>query len=213
MLDAAATAEETSKVKLCRTCGVQYRPQICQSHSVSNHPRWPWPVLLDLRWFRPAIVDVTQARAQPQCCELHLLSEVLVCHCCSSCWDRNISRGLQDHYSKLLPHICLCHMQDLTENVLKPTARDVADKLPGAAERLNEKVKANAEEVVGQLQSQVRGHCTVDTSVMLPASASASASAHAPCKHHHHAMMLIRGHRSGRQAYASSAVWPVTTSG
>ena len=65
--------------------------------------------------------------------------------------------------------MCLGRMQDLTENVLKPTARDVADKLPGAAERLNEKVKANAEEVVGQLQSQVRGNCAVDTSSTLPA--------------------------------------------
>ena len=40
--------------------------------------------------------------------------------------------------------------------MLKPTARDVADKLPEAAGHLNNKVKANAEEVVYQLQGQVR---------------------------------------------------------
>ena len=48
-----------------------------------------------------------------------------------------------------------CPLQDLTENVLKPTARDVADQLPEAAGRLNKKVKANAEDVVHQLQGQV----------------------------------------------------------
>ena len=47
-------------------------------------------------------------------------------------------------------------MQDLTENVLLPTAHDVADKLPEAAGRLNENIKANAADVVDQLKKQVR---------------------------------------------------------
>ena len=47
-------------------------------------------------------------------------------------------------------------LQKLTEDVLKPTAQEVADKLPEAAERLNDNIRSNTEDRVAQLQAQVR---------------------------------------------------------
>ena len=46
-------------------------------------------------------------------------------------------------------------LQKLTDDVLKPTAQEVAEKLPGAAQRFNDNLKANTDDLVAQLQAQV----------------------------------------------------------
>ena len=54
--------------------------------------------------------------------------------------------------------------QKLTDDVLLPTAHEVADKLPEAASRFNEKLSANVEELVAKLQGQVRSCSVFDCS-------------------------------------------------